>query len=265
MRRGSVLLVALCAVFAMLVIPANPASAKKFVMAGAMCVVDGGFPCITFTPHNGQGVDLYAKMGNQCDGSVCYNHLQLNGRYGDVVIDRANECTNGATCTILVEYRNAVFDSIQFRDGAFHHALSSGQVTFLNSCDATSVCEMTPASQPPVSAVDDGGVCVSDQGTTDPCLIAGTSTGIGQDLHMVLGNKCSAAVSCAVEFWLAGSFDNVVIDRANECSNGATCTITLHNDAEINTLQINDGTFRDPFGNTIRDKCDATAVCVKTP
>lgn len=56
----------------------------------------------------------------------------------------------------------------------------------------------------------------------------------------------------------------MVIDRANDCSNGATCTITVHVDAEINSLQIKDGTFR-TGGITIRDRCDATAVCTKTP
>lgn len=265
MRRGFFLLLTLCAVFGMCVSTASPASAKKSAMAGALCTVEDGFPCITWTPAIGTGGDLYAVAGNQCDGSVCHNELYLSGRFEDVVIDRANECTNGATCTIIVDYRDAVFDSIQFRDGAFHYLLPSGQTTFLNSCDATSVCTMSPAPQPPVTALDDGGVCVADQGTTDPCLIAGTSTGTGQDLHMVLGNKCSTAVSCTVEFWVTGSFNNVVIDRANDCSRGATCTITLHIDAEINSLQINDGTFRSPFGTTIRDKCDATAVCVKTP
>ena len=70
--------------------------------------------------------------------------------------------------------------------------------------------------------------------------------------------------ACTQEFWLTGSFNNVVIDRANDCSNHATCTITVHIDAENNSLQINDATFR--TGKfTIRDRCDATAVCMKTP
>ncbi len=266
MRRLLALLFTLCAVFAMVVSPASPASAKRpLADTGALCTVDAGFPCITFTPHNGTGEDLYAVMGNQCDGSVCHNELQLNGSYDDVVIDRANECTNGATCSIIVDYRDAVFDSIQFRDGAFHYPLSIGQVTFLDSCDATSVCTKTPAPQPPITELDDGGVCIEGQGSTGPCFIGGTSTGTGQNLHMVLGNKCSVAVSCTLEFTLAGNFNNVVIDRANDCSNGAICTITLHNDAVINSLQINDGTFRSPFGITVRDRCDRTALCTKSP
>lgn len=132
------------------------------------------------------------------------------------------------------------------------------------SCDATSVCVKTPPPQPPTTTIDSGGVCIEVESTTGPCVIAGTTTGTGQNLNLIMGNKCHVAVNCSVEIWLEGSFNNVVMDRANDCSNGATCTLTLHNNATINSLQIEDATFR-TFGTTIRDRCTATAVCTKSP
>jgi hypothetical protein len=272
MRRCLVLLASACAVFAAFALPAG---AKPLPPPqGQLSFCSGGNPCDQRILITGTGGDLHYQLVNKCDGpTFCYNELDLTGSFDRVVIDRANQCTNGAACTIVVNVGGfpsdgvapASFNSLQFRDGAFRSPFGlSGPITFIDHCDATSICTKSPPSPPPTKPVDDGGVCLTNQASAGPCLISGTSTGTGGDLHMALGNKCSVQVSCAEDFTLTGSFNNVVIDRANDCSNHATCAITVHIDAEINSLRIKDAPFRSG-GIMILDHCDATAVCTKSP
>ena len=47
-----------------------------------------------------------------------------------------------------------------------------------------------------------------------------------------------------VDVTLVGSFNSLVIDRANQCSNHATCTLAVHMQAQISDLQFRDKGFR---------------------
>ena len=251
------------AVFGVFTSPAS-AAPPGLPDIGAFCFVSGG-PCTqVFSPPVGTGQNLTVSIGNKCDGpSVCdQTFIFIGGKFGTVVVTMANECTNGATCRILVDGHHASFKSLMVRGGVVFDPFDLGGTKIQNRCDASSVCVKT-ASGP--NTPDGGGTCTDDvPGTT--CLIGfgDPDVGYGGDLYMPLGNKCAGPVTCALDFTLAGSYNRVVMDRANDCSNHATCSITVHNEAQINSLQIRDRAFR--LGSTVfRDLCDATAVCTKTP
>ena len=87
----------------------------------------------------------------------------------------------------------------------------------------------------------------------------------GGDAHLVLANKCWGLSECWEDVTLLGSWNRVVIERANECGNQAICRITVNTSgAAIKSLQIRDKTVS-AFGTTFRNRCDSTAICSKTP
>ena len=87
----------------------------------------------------------------------------------------------------------------------------------------------------------------------------------GGDVHIVLANKCWGLSECWEDVTLLGSWDRVVIERANECGNQAICRITVNTSgAEIKSLQIRDKTIS-AFDTIFRNRCDSTAICSKTP
>src|SRR4051794_21816684 len=119
MRRYLVLLLAMCAAFGLFAAPATAAPPPANITA--FCVVAGGDPCNNERgPGVGTGQDLHVVIGNKCDGpSVCNQFLffPLGGNFGNVVVDVANQCTNGATCRISVNGFGASFKSFQIRRG----------------------------------------------------------------------------------------------------------------------------------------------------
>jgi hypothetical protein len=266
MRRCLVLLFALCAVFGLFAGPASAAPPPADITA--FCVVAAGDPpcTIEFSPGVGTGEDMHLAMGNKCDGpTVCQQHLFFQGgNFGNVVVDVANQCTNGATCSISVDGEGASFKSLLIRRGVVFGTYNLEGINIRNRCDASSVCTVFPMQPGPYTPTT-GGLCIYNQQGSDPCILGGTVEGTGGDLHILLGNKCSVAVSCTQDWTLAGTFNRVVIDRANECSNHATCTITVHVEAQINSLAIRNRNFRWDSQTFVRNRCDATAVCTMTP
>ena len=87
----------------------------------------------------------------------------------------------------------------------------------------------------------------------------------GGDVHLVLANQCWGLSKCWEDVTLLGSWDRVVIERANECGNQAICRITVNtSQAQIKSLQIRDKTIS-AFDTIFRNRCDSTAICSKTP
>jgi hypothetical protein len=267
MRRCLVLPFALCAVFGLFATPASAAPPPAQITA--LCVVAAGDqPCaIQFGPGVGTGQDMHISMGNRCDGpTVCDIGLFFQGgTFGNVVVTVANQCTNGATCTIAVDGFGASFKSFKIRRGVVFGTYNLEGINIQNRCDASSACTVAPTQAGPYTPIT-GGLCSENQQASSPCFIGGTVEGTGSDLHVLLGNQCSGPVSCTQDWTLAGTFNRVVIDRANQCSNHATCTITVQVEAQIKeSLTMRSRTFSWDSETVVTNRCDATAVCTITP
>ncbi len=137
-------------------------------------------------------------------------------------------------------------------------ALASVVVAFASPASA--------APMPPPEYITCSGFTESEvfDPTVDVCQGALIAEGLGEDLHLVLANQCYGPMLCFKDVTLLGTFDRVVIERANECANQAICRIAVDVQAEVNQLRIQDKTIS-AFGTRFKNRCDPTATCVKTP
>lgn len=114
----------------------------------------------------------------------------------------------------------------------------------------------------PAAPINDA--CIA-AGVGAACIRVTSFAGSGEDLRLVLANKCTGRETvCSTDVTLTGTFNRVLIERANECSDYATCTNTVHIQATIKHLQFRDKTLS-VNGETFTARCDATASCANTP
>jgi hypothetical protein len=268
MRKALVLLIALCSVFGMFASPASAVPSGSEVVDVCFSTDAGTGPCLIQQVETGTGNDLHVSIANRCRMKTCTIEVTLLGSFNGVVIDRANECTDGATCSLIV-HMQADIRVLQFRDKAFTYVIDNptGPNSIADRCDATSVCVKTPDAGATGPAMDTGSlVDCTGSGPENDCFTFFAPVGTGQDLNMILANRCSGQITCTNEVTLQGSFNRVVIDRANQCTKHATCYIIVHMEAQIRYLQFRDKTIRTQFAAApFVDRCDATSVCIKTP
>jgi hypothetical protein len=104
-----------------------------------------------------------------------------------------------------------------------------------------------------------------------------TSTpGTGGDLHLLLLNQCTGPEAICLNTWtLTGTFNKVVVERVNACTDGATCSINLSTaGAAIGNLQLREnvtpnfvqgGVPNREAVLKLKNRCDASSTCVITP